>query len=157
MLKPVNDPEMALLTLGESLLIRFCYDPDVSIFTIVCDYWDKEPGSDRAFVKLVFCEVTDYNREAGDQLGFRKYIKEYSLNEAKAPLVIQDIATESIRNHSKKADFWFGPSFGGLSFSYQSCCGQILNTRAIKDGDSYQYYDLETGARLDFYNPFNDL
>lgn len=138
----------------ESLLISYVYSPADATFEIVCDFWNKPPGSDRAFLRLVFAGVQRFRRELGDRGALQGFATCYSARSAPGATVIQSVRMGPglERGH---VDFGFGPSFGGVSFAYESVVGHVRSARVAARGADYEYFDFETGAPFDFYSPFD--
>lgn len=147
----VSDDE--LRRLQECLLIEYKLDARADTFTLTCEHWEKPGQGQRAFLKLLFRGVERFEREPGLNPSLQSYSTEYRLRGAPATTVFQSI--ELAPNEAgKRATFWFGPAYGGCSFSYADVRAFVRIARSEKKGDEWEYRDLDTSEALDFFEPF---
>jgi hypothetical protein len=160
----------------ESLIIVFAYQPEQRRFTIISDYFDRSPASERELIALVFNGVHRFHRERGDLPRLAHTHHRYVLREEQRSIVFQHIKTRNREGGPNEVSFWFGPSMGGVDFEYQDldvyqrgsrAIGNLAGTRiipnrrdinAIHDEDNdFTHFDVVTNEVFDFYNPFPQL
>ncbi len=150
-------PPIALDKLLEMLIIAFAYNQDEHRFTIVAEHPERSPGSSRDLIALVFRELNRFNREPGDVPKWTCFEFRYTLKDQRGGIVFQDIAAGEGDDGCQYVRFWFGPSFGGISFQYQTLKTYRRGSRVVQVGKEFVYFDLESNREFDFYNPFPDL
>ncbi len=142
-----------LYQLQECLLLGYRLDAGAGTFAVTCEHWEKPGQGQRAFLKLLFRGVERFEREAGHMPSLRSYTTEYRLRGASATTVFQ--AIELARDGaSKRAAFWFGPGYGGCSFSYEDVHAFVRVARVENRGNEWEYRDIENNDVMDFYEPF---
>ncbi len=146
-----------LLNLEEQLLFNYCYYPEEGKISLACEWPETKPDVDRAFIQLIFNGVENFEREHGIQLILQGYVGEYFDKSAPCPTVIEDVATKTRKDGSKEIAFWFGGSFGGISFSCFEILGRTRYSYVKKRNNSRDYFDCDTGEKFDFSDPFAGL
>ncbi len=146
---------VALQRLNECLLISYRHDRQTPSFTIVCDYFEKAPNAKRAFVRIHFDGVTNFEREAGCYDELQRFVDTYSARETRSATVVQAVTLEHGLQQNR-VKFWFGYSFGSVAFSYTKALAETRNAAAVvkRAEDEWDYYDAADGSRFDFYEPF---
>jgi hypothetical protein len=138
--------------LRERLVIAFAYRAEQRSFELVTE-WRGVPGSDRAFLRLAFEGVEQFAREGGVSARWQGFVASYSARGVVGDIVVQLAKSKPAGDRSAMA-LWFGPSFGGVSFSFRSVKAYLRSARARPlDGD-WEYRDATSGERVDFYDPF---
>ena len=154
MVRKVNDALAVLESLLESLLISYRYDAANGVMWFVFDYWKKEPGADRAFVRFRFDGVAKFKRAPGLFAELQRFTDAYSSRETRASSVLQYVDVRA-RRDSTRIVLGFGHSFGGVSFVCRGVTAETRNARATRTGhNEWDYRDFDDGASMDFYDPF---
>ncbi len=145
--------ERTLREVSESLVIRYAHDATARTFAFVCDYWDKAPGSSRAFLNLSFGGVEGFVRERGVREAFQPYVQEYVVTTAPAPIVVEGVGCR-LDTEPMRVEWDFGSAFGRVAFAFRVVAGEVRDTRAEKMDGDWAYFDLETGEPVVFGDPF---
>jgi len=78
---------------------------------------------------------------------------DYHSRDSRGSLMLQFLEIEP--GESSRIRLYFGTD-GTCEFEFQSLDVQRRLGRAVKAGDHYKYYDVESGNEFDFYDPFHD-
>jgi hypothetical protein len=156
-MQKIESPEAALERLRECLLIAFSYSEEQRTFTLVSDYPDKSPGSDRDLVGFSFTEVEKFTREAGDLPELARFGTGYHARDEVGGRVFQAVELQAAASGARQVSFWFGPNFGGVAFDYRGLEGLRRCARVVEASGHFTYHDAVTGEELDFYDPFPQL
>lgn len=153
MIRPIENSIRALEESLESLLISYQYDAKRKTLVAVLSYHEKAEGSDRAFLRLRFIDVSDFNRVSGTSAGLQRFKESYSTRETRASVVAQDIDIAK-NGPSLRIRLSLG-SFGGLTFVCRSISAESRSARAKQtSGSAWMYYDFDDGKPMDFHDPF---
>jgi hypothetical protein len=154
MVRKVNDALAALRRLLECLLISYRYDAASGVMCFVFDYPEKDTGADRAFMRVQFDGVSNFQRIPGVSAELQRFTETYSTRATRAATVVQKVDADA-RERTIQIALWFGHSFGGISFVCDGVTADARNARAIRTGaDEWDYRDVDDGAQVDFYDPF---
>jgi hypothetical protein len=154
-MRSVSVDRRYLERLMECLVIQYSFDEVAKSLFVVFDHWEKASGSDLTFLRLKFDGVADFNRKKGERLVLQSFTTRYNLKLAPSPTVVQGVIAK-LDQTPKRADLHLGSAFGDIAFCFDSVSGVLRDTRANKMGNDWEYFDLETGERVDFYSPFGD-
>ncbi len=103
----------------------------------------------RDFRRLVFSGVFDIS--VSDVLVKRKLdLLDYASKDNPS-LILQDVELQ--QNERPRISLYFG-TYGTCSFNFDSLQVERKLGRAVKVGDDWDYYDVDSGKKFDFYNPF---
>ena len=58
---------------------------------------------------------------------------------------------------ARRMEIHFGPSFGAVSFGYQSLTARTRGSRIVRTDGRFDYRDIDTGEPFDMYEPFPEL
>lgn len=150
---PLSADDHELHQLQECLLIGYKLDADAGAFTLTCEHWEKPVPGQRAFLKLIFRGVRRFEREPGLNPALQQYDTEYRLRGAPGSTVFQAVELGS-ETAGRRANFWFGPAYGGCSFSYEDVRAFIRHTRSEEKRGEWEYRDLQSNTPIDFFEPF---
>jgi hypothetical protein len=154
MVRKINDALAALRRVLEYLLISYQYDEAHGVMCFVFDYPEKDAGADRAFIRVRFEGVSNFQRIPGAFAELQRFTEAYSARATRAASVVQKIDIDA-REGSIRIGLWFGHDFGGVSFVCGRVTADARNAYAIRTGaDEWDYRDIDDGARMDFYDPF---
>lgn len=70
------------------------------------------------------------------------------------PILFQDVEALPDGEGRTQVKLWFGPAFGGLSFTCRDYTAWTRVARVRQQGSSWEYRDATTGDVMDFYEPF---
>ena len=140
--------------LKECLLIHYEYHPESGTFVIVSDSWEKPGEGCRAFIRILFSGVEEFEREPGINHAARKFVEVYRPREAAPPTVFQDVEVFSEGEGRTRVSFGFGPAFGGVSFTCREYSAWTRVARVRQVGSQWEYRDAATGDVMDFFEPF---
>jgi hypothetical protein len=150
----VQDAASALLKLREGLILSFAFSEPECTFVLVCEFPEKAPGSSRAFARCRFNGVREFVREPGDLKRLGPFNSSFSSRtRSGGPQVIESIKLIGDVSGGE-IDLWFGWNFGGVRFKYDSVVVHTRDTKAVKHGDEWDYFDFVSGDPIDFYEPF---
>jgi hypothetical protein len=135
------------------LVYSFTYHATQRRFILVCHYPKKSWGGDPIFFHGRFRGVNRFKRLEGDVEAFKSFRTAYQAEKGKPALVIQSIRQDS----SNEVEFWFGPSFGGVHFSFASLEGRTREAKVEQVNGDFLYRDSVSGAQIDPFQPFADL
>lgn len=155
-LRNLTRPFDAIPLLMESLVLGFAYQEHRRRFILVCDYPDKAPDADRAFLAFVFNGVTDFVREKGDLRKFMRFERSYWTQEAEGAVVVQHVE-HSRRSAGGAIKCWLGPNFGGFRVEFTTLTAMVRDAHVQRTGDLFIYRDAASGDELDFCSPFGDI
>lgn len=153
MIHKIHDALAALRGLLECLLISYRYDAANGVMYFVFDYPEKDAGADRAFMRVRFDGVSDFQRIPGSFAELQRFTETYSTRMTRAATVVQKIDID-VQGSSIRIALGFG-DFGSVSFICGGITADTRNARAIRIGaDEWDYRDVDDDARMDFYDPF---
>lgn len=153
MIRQINDSIGALQDSLESLLIRYQYEASKNTLVVVLDYPGKAVGADRAFLRLRFMDVLDFQRILGTFAELQRFKESYSTRETSATTVVQRVVVEKEAN-ALRITLSLG-SFGELKFGCSSLSAESRSARAKKTSENtWAYHDFDDGRIMDFYDPF---
>jgi len=141
----------------ESMLLRIHYDRQAGTLEFILDdAQSRQSGmlaaNERHFVRLHFKGVQNIQRENTLLKFVDPKVIDYSGNQGHCPSV------ESVKISADTAPVFrigFG-TFGTFAFGFADLYVQEKRGRAVrKNGGEWCYSDAETGAELEFFNPFN--
>ncbi|MFT3926006.1 MAG: hypothetical protein QM778_25910 [Myxococcales bacterium] len=156
-MRTIDSPDEVLGRMLECLVIAFSYSVEAKRFVLVSDYPDKSPGSVRELIALVFHDVDRFFREPGDLPALARFHFSYFARDEVGGRVVQSVQSTDVAPGLRRARFWFGPNFGGVTLDYRSLAGLARGSRVVQKGREFVYSDVQTSLEFDFYNPFPDL
>jgi hypothetical protein len=145
-----------LESLLEMLVISFDYSESEGRFVLVTDYWDRSPGSDRDFIRIVGTNVEELTRYPGGRNHPDSWFTHsYNLRDHRGSFVVQ-CADMTGENGAWQLHLDFGYSVGAVHLR----CGHVAAARRgticrRTPSVEFQYYALD-GSLLDFHAPFDD-
>ncbi len=145
----------------ETLLISYDHHETRHVLEVVSDsftYCGKGQRK-REFVKWTFLNVSTFKRSLGLAEKWNSFIDHYNIKQEEGAVVFQDIHYSSLGGgrHALRLDL--GLSFGSIEFD----CESLTLDRRVGVGrydatiDDFVYADAETGAGIDFYQPFGNF
>jgi len=155
-MQKIAHPEQIWKHIMEAFVLAFHHDGNKRIVTFVCGYPKVAQGAHRAFVGVVYSGVTEFHRQLGGLAKHHRFRDDYQLEPDMGPIVIQHVEATPHPSGTVQ-EFWFGPSFGGITFTFDSVEGFIRNALVTEINGEYIYHDADTGERYDFYVPFPAL
>jgi hypothetical protein len=148
--------------LSESLVIKMTYLQEKMEFHLIIDfamtpefitYLDTgakpEVSPPRDFRRLVFSGTSDISISNIETKRGVDLI-EYSIRD-NPPLDLQNVELQ--QNRKRRISLYFG-TYGTCSFNFDSLQVDRRLGRAVKAGDDFLYFDVDSGTEFDFYNPF---
>jgi len=156
MIREVGDPIPALEGALECLLLKYQYVAEEGTLELITDYW-KAPGADRIFLRVLFGNVSDFERITGTSLILPSFKESYWARDHRAAHVVQSVEIDR-GAHPMRVFLGFGIDFGGIAFSCASISAHTRNTLATKrkNENEWDYRDADDNTPLDFYDPFAD-
>ncbi|NMO20369.1 hypothetical protein HPC49_36815 [Pyxidicoccus fallax] len=145
-----------LVCLEECLLIHYKFHPGSGAFVVVADHWEKQEAGCRAFIRIRFSGVEAFEREPGIHRASWEFVEQYRLRAFAPPKVFQLVKTVPLGEGRTRVELWFGPAFGGVSFTCREYSAWLRVTRARQQGSEWEYRDATTGDLVDFFDPFGE-
>jgi len=158
-MQKLDKPEEVWSKIREAFVLSFRYDRERTSFVLVCDYPPEVPGVKRAFVALVFSGVNNVSRQLGDLAETHRFQERYSSEPGVRRIVVQDIEAKPDAGRTFQ-DIWFGPNFGGVTFTFEKVEGFLRNCapgQTTQVDGKWVYRDADTGEPFVFPVPFPAL
>ncbi len=150
----MNETRKVLEGTEEALVLGFHLDELAAEFELVCEFWGKRAGADRAFVQFRFRGVQQFKRNPGAHERLQKVGTTFVARAVKGAWVIQTVRTGKVGTLSV-VSISLGESFGGIEFRYEDVTHEVVHLYAKPKGSNdWAYFEVDTGRPVDFYNPF---
>jgi hypothetical protein len=151
---PMHAIRQVLEGTEEALVLGFHLNDEAAEFELVCEFWNKSAGADRAFVRFRFCGVEEFERRQGRYPQPPLVGTTFVARAVRAHWVIQQVRTGNAGT-SSAVSFSFGLNFGDIEFRYESVTYDVVHLIGKPAGtDKWVYFEIGTGRLVDFYNPF---
>ncbi len=140
----------------ESLLISYFFDIQNEESEIVFADINNQIRYTREFVQWTFFNISNFKRVLGWNEELKRFVSEYDARSTTHADVIQECNFSKAGEKLFSLEIWFGYSFGGLQFDFESFKEKRRLGVGRKDefSDDYVYHDYYTQKKFDFYLPF---
>lgn len=138
----------------EALVLGYHLNELDAQFELVCEFWGKSTGADRAFVRFRFFGVQQFERSPGEYERVQEVGATFLAREVEGAWVLQEVHIAKA-NALEIISMSLGLDFGGVSFLYEDVTYEVIHLYAVAKGtNDWDYFEVGTDKPVDFYNPF---